>query len=351
MPAGQQRTGSYPNASHLIVIDRAVGILLPIVTLIGVAVLSFGSAGIMAGVDHPPGTLARPELTWASDEAIRPGMDLATGNLLATSQDVDRLATLARGAIAAMAARDTATLTTTLAEGRDLAGRVESEAGVIRNRLEALPGFGPDQTLQTLRLSPESIARREAMLAALDTTTGLAASWARVSGGALAANQLTTLLTSHDAVMADAAHQGTSTAYTKALATVAGAQVILDEAATLRDQLANTSDVTTLDRWIAANRGYDAALKALYATLEASHGVVNAAVTKASAAEAVARAQLPPDTRGLVIIVADVGQGGLNQAAISIETARARLNGALATLPLPSGAAPSPIPVASPTSS
>jgi hypothetical protein len=52
-----------------------------------------------------------------------------------------------------------------------------------------------------------------------------------------------------------------------------------------------------------------------------------------------------------VIIVADVGQGGLNQAAISIETARARLNGALATLPLPSGAAPSPIPVASPTSS
>ncbi|HEY8869253.1 MAG TPA: hypothetical protein VIM30_07655 [Candidatus Limnocylindrales bacterium] len=348
MPAGQQRTGSHPNASHLIVIDRAVGILLPIVTLIGVAVLSFGSAGILAGVDHPPGTLARPELTWANDEAIRPGMDLATGNLLAMSQDVDRLATLARGAIAAMAARDTATLSTTLAEGRDLAGRVESEAGVIRNRLDALPGFGPDQTL---RVSPESIARRDAMLAALDTTSGLASSWARVSGGALAANQLTTLLTSHDAVMADAAHQGTSAAYTRALATVAGAQVILDEAAMLRDQLANTSDVTTLDRWIAANRSYDAALKALYATLEASHGVVTAAVTKASAAEAVARAQLPPDTRGLVIIVADVGQGGLNQAAISIEQARARLNGALATLPLPSGAAPSPIPVASPTAS
>jgi hypothetical protein len=348
MPAGQQRTGSHPNDSHLIVIDRAVGILLPIVTLIGVVILSFGSAGILAGVDHPPGTLARPELTWASDESIRPGMDLATGNLLAMSQDVDRLATLARGAIAAMAGRDTTTLSAALDEGRDLAGQIESETSVIRNRLEGLPGFGPDQTL---RVSLESIARRDAMLATLDTTSGLAVSWARMSGGALAANQLTTLLTSHDAVMADAAHQGLSSAYSKALATVAGAQVILDEASRLRDQLANTSDVTTLDRWIAANRTYDAALKALYAALEASHGVVNATVAKASAAEAAARALLPPDTRALVIIVGDVGEGGLNQAAISIEQARARLNAALATLPLASGAAPSPIPVASPTGS
>ena len=40
--------------------------------------------------------------------------------------------------------------------------------------------------------------------------------------------------------------------------------------------------------------------------------------------EQAARARLPGDTRALVVIMADIAQGGLNQAAISIEEARVR---------------------------
>jgi hypothetical protein len=39
--------------------------------------------------------------------------------------------------------------------------------------------------------------------------------------------------------------------------------------------------------------------------------------------------RLPGDTRGLVVIMVDIAQGGLNQAVISIEEARGSLAGAL----------------------
>jgi len=48
--------------------------------------------------------------------------------------------------------------------------------------------------------------------------------------------------------------------------------------------------------------------------------------------EGAARALLPPDTRALVVIIADIGRGGLNQAVIAIEQARGRLNLALEAL-------------------
>ena len=46
-------------------------------------------------------------------------------------------------------------------------------------------------------------------------------------------------------------------------------------------------------------------------------------------AEADARARLPPDTRGLVIIMAEIGRGGMNGAVIAIEEARAKLADAI----------------------
>jgi hypothetical protein len=35
---------------------------------------------------------------------------------------------------------------------------------------------------------------------------------------------------------------------------------------------------------------------------------------------------LPPDTRGFVVILAEIARGGLNEAAIGIEETRGRLN-------------------------
>ena len=46
--------------------------------------------------------------------------------------------------------------------------------------------------------------------------------------------------------------------------------------------------------------------------------------------EQAAKDRLPPDTRSLVLIMSDIGQGGINDAAIDIEQAKSDLEEALA---------------------
>jgi stage V sporulation protein SpoVS len=76
----------------------------------------------------------------------------------------------------------------------------------------------------------------------------------------------------------------------------------------------------------------------------ATPGRVTQAIRAAIAAEKAARAQLPGDTSGLVIILAEIGRGGLNQAVIAIEEARGRLADSLAAEAEFDGASPSPPP-------
>jgi hypothetical protein len=53
-------------------------------------------------------------------------------------------------------------------------------------------------------------------------------------------------------------------------------------------------------------------------------------VREAMEQEEAAKARLPPDTRALVLIMSEIGQGGLNAAAIEIDQARSDLDEALA---------------------
>ena len=88
-------------------------------------------------------------------------------------------------------------------------------------------------------------------------------------------------------------------------------------------------DESTLDQWIERNAAYDKALSGLYDALDKVGGKVTNKVRKAIATEKAARAQLPPDTRGLVIIMGSIAEGGLNGAVVTIEEAKAKLADAL----------------------
>ena len=46
-------------------------------------------------------------------------------------------------------------------------------------------------------------------------------------------------------------------------------------------------------------------------------------------AEQEARRRLPPDSRALIVIIAEIGRGGMNGAVIAIEEAKARIADAL----------------------
>lgn len=320
------------------------------------ALLAFGSAGLVAGLSREPGTPARAELTWAADEAVRPGLAAATADLARLADEVTELGRFGRVALATLIDRNLDGLASAITSGTSLVVSIDADVAALRVRLAALPGVGPGIEG---RLGPEVRAEYAAILAALESTAGLRQSWATLTAGSAAAARLANLLADHDRDAAAAARAGSRGSYSPALTDLASATAALDEAQALRDVLANTADVTVLDQWLERNRDLDLALARLYRALRASNGKVTAEVRDAAAAERAAQERLPPDTRGLVVIMADIARGGLNQAVITIELARGRLAAAVdaldaatagPSLPGPSVSGPSsPVPPAEST--
>ena len=296
--------------------------VLGLVWLVVIVVMAVAGAGVVAQWSHAPGTSTRAELTWDGDQETGPALDAAQDALGAIGDEVDRLSVLARGALGALTADDQEPFQDALTAGGTLAREIETASTALRGELNTLPG---DDPADAIRYGSDARARRATMLTALEATVGLARSWATLTVGSLAASNLIADLTGHDQTVAEAAAQGRDADYLAALVTLSAAIRTLDDAADIRDDLRNTSDVETLDTWIRLNRRYDEALVALYTALRDSGGLVNDAVREAYRAEGEARAALPSDARGLVVIVAEVGRGGLNQAVIAIEQARGRL--------------------------
>ena len=141
-----------------------------------------------------------------------------------------------------------------------------------------------------------------------------------------------------------AAERGRDASYASALKALDRADTAIAAARELRDLLSATVEVTTLDQWLDRNEAYDVALRDLYRALDDASGKVTTTVREAAAAEQAARDRLPPDARGLVIIMADIGRGGMNGAVIAIEEARGRLGDALAPDPTLAPALPTVAP-------
>jgi hypothetical protein len=305
--------------------------------LLIVALLSLGAAGIVGAMAHQPGTAARAELTYPGDRAIEPGLDAAEAGLIELSAEVTELSDAGRAALAALTTGDIATLESNVESGAQTALEVQVHGAELRAALESLPGTGPEAELT---LSAETLRRYSLALAALATTDDIAADWSGLSAGALAATRVSALLTDHDKTTGEAAEAGRAGKYDDALAKLTESDAMIAESRRLRDALAATVDVTTLTQWLDLNAAYDTALRKLYDAIVAAKGKVTDAVKDAFAAERAARDRLPPDTRALVVILSDIGRGGLNQAVIGIEGARGELEAAIDVLT----AEPSPSP-------
>jgi hypothetical protein len=297
--------------------------------LVVAALLSLGAAGIVGAMAHQPGTASRAELTYVGDRAIEPGLAEAERLLDELSAEVAELSELGRGALGALTASNLAELEIAVANGEELALQIQDDTAFLRTSLQTLPGLGPQAELV---LSPEIRRRHALALEALKATDGISADWSGLSSSAVAATRMAVLLVDHDKATGDAAIFGRRAKYKQALGKLTEADKILAEARTLRDGLAKTVDVATLTLWIDVNAEYDTALRKLYEAIVAGKGKVTDAVRHAFAAEKEARGHLPPDTRGLVVILSDIGRGGLNQAVIGIEKARGDLEAALGRL-------------------
>ena len=289
--------------------------------------ISAGAAGLVVGMDHIPGTAARAELTSDADATAEAALGDAGDQLADLTEDVRELGVLARGALASLSGQDLETVESAVDEGALLVAGISDRSRAVRAELLEIPGI--DGAAAELTTSAEVRARHAAMLDALEVTEGLDDAWVDLTTGSLAAARLSRLLADHDRIMGEAVLEGRAGNYEPAISKIDEAAAVLAEADTMRIQLANTVDVSTLIEWIRRNRNYEEALRALYTAVDEAGGRQTAAVREAIANERSARKELPPDARGLVVIMAEIGRGGLNGAVITIEEARGRLADAL----------------------
>jgi hypothetical protein len=312
-------------------------------------VLALGAAGIVAALDHLPGGSGRPELTAAADRAVAADLDAASADVEALADVVGLLGEDGRSALAALVARDATALSEAIVAGTARLDAIDAAASVLRSDLARIPLDAPDRSI---RYSAATIARYDELVAAPDAVDSLRPAWERLAAGVVPAVELTDHLLGHDRIAGEAVKLGGAGRYKDAVATIREAAAELDAARAIRDRLATTVDVTTLDQWIERNAAYDDAVRDLWSALRGSGGRVTDAVRDAAARERAAKDLLPADARALVIILGDVARGGLNQAVITIEEARGALLAANAranTAPTPPAGEPTPAPVATPT--
>ena len=301
------------------------------------AVLAAGGAGLIAEASHTPGSPSRAELTSAGDVALGARLDEATDQLRAIAADVERLAEDAKTALEEIASSDPTKLQDSLAEGSQVAATINAETRALLDSLAGLPGDEPDAVLH---YSNDTLVRRAAILAALDAAASLNAHWLQVTGRAVEASQLTTLIAEHDEIVLEAAALGRTRKYAEAATTLDQAILAVVNVQDQRTKLIAGNETTVLDEWIQRNGAYDQALKALYVALDQSGGKITAKVQLARRDERDAFEQLPPDRRTIIVIVAEVARGGLTQAVLAIEDAHGRIDDALAE----AGATPSESP-------
>ncbi|HEX5466324.1 MAG TPA: hypothetical protein VFW92_06580 [Candidatus Limnocylindrales bacterium] len=286
--------------------------------------ISVGSAGVIQGAAHPPGDASRPELTARADAQMAPRIVAFRTGIVALQQQVAQLSDLGRKALVALRDRESDKVTAALDAGDQLVLDSERYASQLAAAFRALP-YGPDASA----LGGGTRQRLTTIDAAIHAVSPVASDWATVSARAVPTIRLMDLLTSHDQQTIVAAELGSAGRYNQALSALEKPLSTLDQAGDIRDQLADVgTDTSTIDAWIGLDRSYDLALQKVYKLLAASHGRVTASLRSAITALDTAKAALPKDTQGLVVIVGDIAQSGLTQALIDIDVARGRLTDA-----------------------
>lgn len=294
-----------------------------------VIIVALGSAGLVTALNHRPGGSARAELTWTADQAIRAPLEGIIQDLDAVALDFDALGSRGRAALASLVAADPDGLGRAVASGQSLVQKIGAATGDLRSRLNQLPGTGPGAEG---RISADLLARIATVRQTLEFTGGVGEAWATLSAGSTAASRLAVLLAQHDDFSGESVRQGSQGRYLEAVQALDRSDPVLAQARELRDRLANTADTSTLTQWLDRNAAIDAALRRLYSVLAVTDGKVTQEARIAFDEVRAAQAQLPPDTRALVVIMSDLARAGLNQAVIRIEESRGKMAEAIAVL-------------------
>ncbi|MGD0018243.1 MAG: hypothetical protein ABSD62_03235 [Candidatus Limnocylindrales bacterium] len=295
------------------------------------AVLSLGSAGIVAATGQSPANDSRPELTYGADQALSSRLDAGIRSLALLNDDVSGLGDRARELLANLAQVNQVGLDAVYQKGDRAVYDIDAGAAALSARLEckALSSARDAELAETY--SQGLIDRWREVCSAIDSVAPLADDWASMENGARVAMQVAGDINAHDQAAADALQSATQGRYADALTQLATAAVSLADAQRIATELAKIGDVSTLTEWLSRTRAFDDALALLWQTMIDSKGRITSQVTAALKAVGDAKALLPDNNAVLQVVLYELA-GNLTSDGISIETAKGQLGAALGDL-------------------
>ena len=252
----------------------------------------------------------RPELTSTGDRVVRQHLDAAERSVAALAADIDALGTQARGALAAMVGGETDTMDAAIADGNGLIARVRSETAAIRAELAAAPHVGT--SLAPLYVSPElrerhaTLQRVAAGRDGLDGRGRASPRAARRPASSRRSSRSTTGSSGSPPTGPSGEVQGGASRPSTPRRRCSRPRAPPRPARQHRGRR-HARPVARAQRR-PTTRPFGPCTKLTPTSASGSRR----SSRPRSRPEKAARAHLPADTRGLVVIMSDIGQGGLN---------------------------------------
>ncbi len=293
--------------------------------------LAFGSAGVVAAVQHLPSTGERPELTWGADQVLSTRLDAAVRDLARLNDDVDSLGQMARQTLSSLANVNQIGLQQAWNEGWNNVNSIDAGAADLNSRLQCQSW---DATLApdlSKTYSPALVDRYHRVCLAIASVSPLHADWQAMVDGSGTAIRVANDIETHDSLGTDALQFASEGRYSDALAKLSDAATAIADATSIADTLAAATDVSTLTTWLTRTKAVDDALNLLWQSEIASKGAINAQVAAALRAVNSAKALLPDSNSVLQVVLYELASN-LTTDGISIETAKGALATALSDL-------------------
>ena len=285
---------------------------------------ALGGAGLAVAADRQQNPVQRPELTRAADGRAQPWIDALAAQLEQLHGHGTDLSTAGRAVLGQLQALDTAGANEALTAG-DAAGREIDTfvAGLRDTRSQA------DAEIERWRLGPETGALLDQLDTAIAAAPELSTDWTALADNARAVVNLVDGLQNHDALVFEATTAGREGGWAHALELLGWAGDALGLATAMRDHLAATTTVETLDDLIGRARAYDEALTALYTYLRDGGRRSGTRFEALQAAVDQAQAALPGDTGVLVVIVGEAAGPPIADALVAMDEVHGTINDAL----------------------
>ncbi len=295
------------------------------------AILSFGSAGVVAAMS-PPQPESRQELTYGADRDLQARLDEAAVDLALLNQQVNGLGDQARRLLGSLSRIDRAGLENAYSSGDAALAEIDRLSGGLGVAMEC--GSWTSERTQELERTHDAtlVAAWQKLCQSLDSVEPLRSSWTTMVDGSSVAMGVADAIAEHDRIAEEALQQATQGRYPEALAKLTEADDALAGARRLGAALDQAGrDVSTLNEWLQRIDAMDGALDTLWREMIASEGRITAQVTAALKAVSEAQSLLPASDAILSVVVYELAGYLLNEG-ISIEQAKGQIGSALAAL-------------------